>query len=239
MIERAGIDFVDLPDEVFDEPLGISTGAGVIFGATGGVMETARTAAEWITGGGAAPLEFKEVRGIADQGSDLPCRRSGAQRRRRLRSQERQEVLESVKRGEKNYQFIEIMCCPGGCVNDAAASRSSPPPSATMWTSARCAPRRYGEDEAKTLRKSHDNPVLKEVYKTLPRKAGQREGPPPPPHALCSEEPLPWANKKTKTGRKRPPILISQNMPSDCFDRRTVMASGGTSRKPCLFFNIF
>jgi len=177
MIERAGIDFVNLPDEVFDEPLGISTGAGVIFGATGGVMEAAlRTAAEWITGDSAAPLEFKEVRGIAGvkeatyHVGDLTLNVAVASGLKNAK-----EVLESVKRGEKNYQFIEIMCCPGGCVN--GGGQPIVPASVRNNVDVRTlrAKALYSEDEAKTLRKSHDNPVLKEVYKTYLEKPGSEK----------------------------------------------------------------
>ena len=177
MIERAGIDFVNLPDEVFDEPLGISTGAGVIFGATGGVMEAAlRTAAEWITGDSAAPLEFKEVRGIAGvkeatyHVGDLTLNVAVASGLKNAK-----EVLESVKRGEKNYQFIEIMCCPGGCVN--GGGQPIVPASVRNNVDVRTlrAKALYSEDEAKTLRKSHNNPVLKEVYKTYLEKPGSEK----------------------------------------------------------------
>ncbi len=131
MIDRAGINFAELPDEEFDSPMGESTGAAAIFGATGGVMEAAlRTAASWLTGSDGAPVDFVEVRGVEGvkeatyQVGDLTLNvavASGLANAKRL--------LDSVKSGEKTYHFIEIMGCPGGCVNGG-----SRPGSATGWT---------------------------------------------------------------------------------------------------------
>ena len=126
MIKRANIDFVALPKEgVFDDPLGQSTGAGVIFGATGGVMEAAlRTAVEKLTGKELENLEFTEIRGTDGikeatynvAGMDVNiCVCSG--------TANANKVLNMVKSGEKNYHFIEVMCCPGGCVNGGAQPR--------------------------------------------------------------------------------------------------------------------
>ena len=119
MIKEAGIDFVNLPDEDFDPVLGTSTGAGVIFGATGGVMEAAlRTVAEVLTGEELKSIDFCDVRGIAGikeaeiMVGDMPVKvavASGTGNARKL--------LEAVRSGEKEYHFIEIMACPGGCVN--------------------------------------------------------------------------------------------------------------------------
>ena len=119
MIERAGIRFNELPDEEFDPIFGISTGAGVIFGATGGVMEAAlRTVAEIVTGKELPSLDFKEVRGISgikEAEYDLNGRvvrvavASGLANAKKL--------LTSVKNGEAQYDIIEIMACPGGCIN--------------------------------------------------------------------------------------------------------------------------
>ena len=119
MIKRAGIIFEQLPDEEFDNPLGESTGAGAIFGATGGVMEAAlRTAVEKLTGEELKNLDFTEVRGTAGikeatynvAGMDINVAVASGLANAR-------ELLEKVKSGEKNYHFIEIMACPGGCVN--------------------------------------------------------------------------------------------------------------------------
>ncbi|HOV40364.1 MAG TPA: NADH-dependent [FeFe] hydrogenase, group A6, partial [Oscillospiraceae bacterium] len=119
MIDRAGIKFADLPDEKFDTPLGISTGAGVIFGASGGVMEAAlRTAVEKLSGQKLEKLDFTDVRGM--QGiKEASYNVAGMEVKVAVASglANAKELLNKVKRGEANYHFIEIMGCPGGCVN--------------------------------------------------------------------------------------------------------------------------
>lgn len=119
MIKRCGIEFTELPDEEFDNPMGESTGAGVIFGATGGVMEAAlRTAVEVLTGEELASLEFTDVRGTEGikeasynvAGMDVKVAVASGLGNAR-------ELLNKVKAGEADYHFIEIMGCPGGCVN--------------------------------------------------------------------------------------------------------------------------
>ena len=168
MIERAGMYLPKLPDEEFDAPLGTSTGAGVIFGATGGVMEAAlRTAKEWITGESGEAVEFGEVRGtegikeasykIGDLELNV-CVASGLKNAKK--------VLESVKSGEKNYHFIEIMGCPGGCVNGGGQPVQPAAVRNFIDLKARRAAALYEDDKNKPIRKSHENPVVKEVYET-------------------------------------------------------------------------
>ncbi len=177
MIKRAGIDFIALPDEKYDDPLGISTGASVIFGATGGVMEAAlRTAAEWITGDSAAPVEFGDVRGTDGikeatyKIGDLTVNVAIASGLKNAK-----KVLESVKRGEKDYHFIEIMACPGGCVNGGGQPiQPSNVRNNTDIKSLR-AKALYKIDENQTLRKSHDNPVIKELYENFLEKPGSHK----------------------------------------------------------------
>ncbi len=174
LINRAGIDFVNLPDESFDNPLGESTGAAVIFGATGGVMEAAlRTAAEWITGDTGAPVEFGEVRGTKGikeatyKVGELEVNVAVASG-----LQNAKELLEAVQRGEKNYHFIEIMACPGGCVN--GGGQPIQPASVRNFTDLKTlrASALYKNDSAKTFRKSHDNPVLKTIYEEYFKEPG-------------------------------------------------------------------
>ncbi|CCX60440.1 putative uncharacterized protein [Blautia hydrogenotrophica CAG:147] len=119
LIKRCGINFVNLPEETFDDPLGESTGAGVIFGATGGVMEAAlRTAVETLTGETLGSLDFEEVRGTEGikEASYLV---NGLEVKVAVASglANAREILEKIRRGEADYHFIEIMACPGGCVN--------------------------------------------------------------------------------------------------------------------------
>ena len=166
MIERAGIMFTQLPDEDFDNPLGESTGAGVIFGATGGVMEAAlRTAVEKLTGEELKALDFTEVRGTAGikeatynvAGMDVNVAvASGLANARAL--------LEDVKAGRKNYHFIEIMACPGGCVN--GGGQPTQPASVRNFVDLRAerAKAIYEEDKNLPVRKSHENPMIKKIY---------------------------------------------------------------------------
>ena len=166
MIKEAGIDFVNLPDEDFDSLMGESTGASVIFGATGGVMEAAlRTAYELITGTTLEDVNFTAVRGMEGikeatvKIGDLDvkvavCSSTG----------KASELLDAVKRGEKQYHFIEVMGCPGGCVN--GGGQPIVPAPVRNWTNVPAirAKALYSEDEAKTLRKSHENPEIKQIY---------------------------------------------------------------------------
>ena len=175
MIERAGINFNALPDEKFDDPLGISTGAGVIFGATGGVMEAAlRTAVHTLTG--ETVTDLPEVRGTSGikeatyKVGDLDvkvCVASGLSNAR--------EVLEKVQRGEADYQFIEIMACPGGCVN--GGGQPQVPMGIRNFVDIReeRAKVLYNLDKSMPLRQSHDNPAIKEVYDTFFEKPGSHK----------------------------------------------------------------
>ena len=174
MIDRAGIDFAALPDEDFDDPMGESTGAGAIFGATGGVMEAAlRTAAEWITGSDAAPVDFVEVRGTDGvkeatyKVGDLTLNVAVASGLANAK-----KVLDSVRSGEKTYHFIEIMCCPGGCVNGGG----QPVQHARVrnWVDLKGlrAKALYEEDKNLPLRKSHKNPSLMKIYEEYLEKPG-------------------------------------------------------------------
>ena len=166
LIRRCGISFTDLPDEKFDDPMGESTGAAVIFGATGGVMEAAlRTAVETLTGEELAKLDFTDVRGTEGvkeasynvAGMDIRVAvASGLANARTL--------LNKVKSGEAQYHFIEIMGCPGGCVNGGGQPQVSG--EVRNFTDVRAirAGVLYRNDEAKAIRKSHENPAIKKLY---------------------------------------------------------------------------
>lgn len=168
MIRRAGIRFTALPDEEFDTPLGLGTGAAVIFGATGGVMEAAlRTAVETLTGEELERPEFFDVRGTQGikeasyhvAGMDVNIAVASGLGNAR-------ELLNRVKSGEANYHFIEIMGCPGGCVNGGGQPQQPGYVRNTTDIRALRAKVLYDEDEAKTIRKSHENPAIKELYET-------------------------------------------------------------------------
>ncbi len=166
MIKRLGIRFNELPDEGFDDPLGESTGAAVIFGATGGVMEAAlRTAVETLTGEELKNPDFVDVRGTKGikeatynvAGMDVKVAvASGLGNARQL--------LEKVKAGEADYHFIEIMGCPGGCVNGGGQPQVSGTIRNTVDVQGIRAKVLYDNDAAKTIRKSHENPSIKKVY---------------------------------------------------------------------------
>ena len=162
MIREAGIDFANLPDEDFDKPLGESTGAGVIFGATGGVMEAAlRTAYEVLTKKSLAKLDFEDVRGLegiksADidiDGTILKVAVANGLGNARV-------LMEQVQKGESPYHFIEIMCCPGGCLGGGGQPISKNPD-----IKKRRAEAIYREDAGKPIRKSHENPEITTIYK--------------------------------------------------------------------------
>ena len=168
MIRKAGIKFTTLPDEAYDEPLGLSTGAATIFGATGGVMEAAlRTAVETLTGEELPSVDFTEVRGIAGikeatyhvAGMDVKVAVASGLGNAR-------ELLNRVKSGEAEYHFIEIMGCPGGCVNGGGQPQQPGPIRNTVDIRALRAKVLYDSDKANTIRKSHENPAIKELYAT-------------------------------------------------------------------------
>ena len=166
LIKRCGINFVNLPEETFDDPLGESTGAGVIFGATGGVMEAAlRTAVETLTGETLGSLDFEEVRGTEGikEASYLV---NGLEVKVAVASglANAREILEKIRRGEADYHFIEIMACPGGCVN--GGGQPQVPAEVRNFQDIRALRAKvlYQNDTQKALRKSHENPSIQKLY---------------------------------------------------------------------------
>jgi NADP-reducing hydrogenase subunit HndD len=165
MIRRAGLKFTALPDEDFDNPLGLSAGAGDIFGATGGVMEAAlRTAVCWLTGEDKV-AEFHEVRGV-DGIKRATYSVAGIDVKVAVASglANAKELLKKVESGEEDVHFIEIMGCPGGCVNGGGQPQQ--PASVRNFEDLRAlrAKALYDEDAAKELRLSHQNPDIKKLY---------------------------------------------------------------------------
>lgn len=166
MIKQAGIDFVNLPDEEFDQPFGDATGAGVIFGTTGGVMEAAiRTVYEILEKKPLDNLNVTEVRGL-DGVKEATLQIAGKDVRVAVAhgTKNAREVLERVKNGE-HYDFIEIMACPGGCIHGGGQPIVDSRTKATVDVKAKRAAALYSEDEASTLRKSHENPNVQLMYK--------------------------------------------------------------------------
>ena len=174
MIESAGIYFKHLPDEEFDNPLGDSTGAAVIFGATGGVMEAAlRTAVEKLSGEELKSLDFTEVRGT-DGIKEASYTVNGMEVKVCVVSglANANTIMEKVKNGTADYHFIEIMGCPGGCVNGGGQPHQSGDVMNFTDLRAERAKALYSEDAGMALRKSHENPVVKELYETYLEKPG-------------------------------------------------------------------
>nr|MCR4924767.1 [FeFe] hydrogenase, group A [Clostridiales bacterium] len=166
MIESAGINFTLLPDEKFDSPLGDSTGAAVIFGATGGVMEAAlRTAVETLTGKELDNLDFTDVRGM-DGVKEASYEVAGLNVKVAIASGTKNAkiLLDKIKDGTADYQFIEIMGCPGGCINGGGQPVQHA--SVRNFTDLKALRSKtlYEMDKNMPLRKSHENPAIKEVY---------------------------------------------------------------------------
>jgi NADH-quinone oxidoreductase subunit G/NADP-reducing hydrogenase subunit HndD len=161
MIKEAGINFQCLPEERYDDPLGESTGAAVIFGATGGVMEAAlRTAYELITGKTLPALDFYDVRGlegIKEATVDIEGTKVRVAVAHSLGHA--RQLLERVKAGEQ-YHFIEIMCCPGGCIGGGG----QPIPTNTEILEQRIKGI-YQADAEMPIRKSHENPSIQAIYR--------------------------------------------------------------------------
>lgn len=166
MIKEASIDFTGLADEPFDDLLGDSTGAGVIFGATGGVTEAAlRTVYEILTGKTLETVEFTAVRGLSgvkeatvrignEDVSVAVAHGTGNARK----------VLDAIRSGEKNYHMVEIMACPGGCVTGGGQPIVPASVRETLDPRALRARAIYDEDESMVRRKSHENPSVRKLY---------------------------------------------------------------------------
>lgn len=161
MFKEAGIDFIQLPEEEFDNPLGTSTGAAVIFGATGGVMEAAlRTAYEVYTGSVLPDVNFKNIRGIQgirEAEIELNGTRIKVAVAHTLKNA--RKLLEEVENGTSPYTFIEVMTCPGGCLGGGG----QPIPTNQEIRQLR-SESLYAEDTHKLIRKSHENPQIVYLY---------------------------------------------------------------------------
>jgi NADP-reducing hydrogenase subunit HndD len=174
MIKQQNIDFVRLPDEEYDDVLGVSTGAGVIFAATGGVMEAAlRTVYELVTGKQLHDIEFNDVRGVEGikeatvQMGKLEVSVAVAHGTANAR-----KLLEMIKSGEKHYHFIEIMACPGGCVTGGGQPLVPDEVKFHVDVRKERAKAIYEEDRNLPMRKSHENPSIQKLYNEFLGKPG-------------------------------------------------------------------
>ena len=165
------------PKTQFDDPLGFGSGAGVIFGATGGVMEAAlRTAAEMISGKAQDALEYKEVRGmngIKEAAIDIDGKAIKVAVASGLANAN--ALLTKIKSGEADYQFVEIMACPGGCVNGGGQPHQPAAVHAMMDVPAERAAALYRNDANATVRKSHENASVKKLYDEFLEKPGSKK----------------------------------------------------------------
>ena len=162
LIKRANIDFNSLPEEDFDQPLGESTGAGVIFGASGGVMEAAlRTAYELYTGQKLEKVDFEAVRGL-DNIKKATVRLNGVELHVGIAHGlgNARKLLNEIKEGKSEFHAIEIMACPGGCIGGGGQPLHH---GNSELLKARTHAL-YEEDRNKPLRKSHENPYILKLY---------------------------------------------------------------------------
>jgi len=166
MIKQAGINFRDLADEKFDNPFDIGSGAGAIFGATGGVMEAAlRTAAEVLEGKKLEKLEFNDVRGTQGY-KKATYKLGGAEINVAVVSgtANAKKLLNAIKAGEEKVDFIEVMACPGGCVNGGGQPTQPAVVRNNVDLKALRASVLYKADSVMDLRKSHENSAVKKLY---------------------------------------------------------------------------
>lgn len=174
MIKQANIEFTTLEDSSFDNPMGEATGAAAIFGTTGGVMEAAlRTAQDALTGKCMDKIDFEEVRGEKEikkatvniDGNDLKVVAASGLKNAR-------KILEEIKSGNADYQFVEIMACPGGCVMGGGQPIKSSKIRREIDVRKLRADGLYSIDEKSQIRKSHENPVVRKLYEEYLEKPG-------------------------------------------------------------------
>ena len=174
MIKQANIDFKVLEDNEFDNPMGEATGAGAIFGTTGGVMEAAlRAAYEMITGEELKKLEFEEVRGekgIKKAEISLGDKKIKVAVAHGLGNAKR--VMEDIKNKKADYQFVEVMSCPGGCIMGGGQPIKNSKVRTSVDVRRKRAEAMYDIDKKSTIRKSQDNPILKSIYEDYIGNAG-------------------------------------------------------------------
>ncbi|MDR0339765.1 MAG: [FeFe] hydrogenase, group A [Desulfovibrio sp.] len=162
MIREAGINFAGLPDEPFDDPMGESTGAAVIFGASGGVLEAAlRTAYDWLTGQSLEKVDFAQLRGIKGiKQATIPIAGMDVKVAVASGLGNARQLLEDIRAGKAEYHAIEIMACPGGCIDGGG----QPYHHGDISIIEKRARALFSEDKGNRLRKSHENPAIKKLY---------------------------------------------------------------------------
>ena len=174
MIKQANIEFTQLQDDVFDEPMGEATGAGAIFGTTGGVMEAAlRTAADTLEGKDLPQFEYEAVR--AGKGrKEATVEIAGKKIKAVVVSglSNARKIMDEIREGKADYQFVEIMACPGGCVMGGGQPIKSSKIRSEVDVRKLRADALYTIDEKSVIRKSHESPVMKQMYEEFLQKPG-------------------------------------------------------------------
>ena len=177
MIKQANIEFTKLEETEFDSPMGEATGAAAIFGTTGGVMEAAlRTAQDTLTGKNLDKIDFEQVRGeegikkatVTIDGKEIKVVAASGLANAR-------EILEEIKTGKADYQFVEIMACLGGCVMGGGQPIKSAKTRVEVDVRKLRADALYTIDEKSTIRKSHENPVVNKIYEEFLEKPGSHK----------------------------------------------------------------
>ena len=177
MIRQANIDFVNLEDSNFDDPMGEASGAGAIFGTTGGVMEAAlRTAADVLEGKNLEHLNYEQVRG--EKGiKEASLNIAGKELKVVVASglANARKIMEQIKEGKADYHFVEIMACPGGCIMGGGQPIKNSKVRSAVDVRKLRADALYTIDEASIVRKSHENPAVKQVYAEFLGKPGDEK----------------------------------------------------------------
>lgn len=174
MIKQANIEFTELQNDKFDEPMGEATGAGAIFGTTGGVMEAAlRTAADVLENKDLPKFEYEAVRGGKER-KEAVIEIAGKKVKAVVVSglSNARKIMDEIKEGKADYQFVEIMACPGGCIMGGGQPIKSSKTRSEIDVRKLIADALYSIDEKSVIRKSHENPVIKQMYEDFLQKPG-------------------------------------------------------------------
>lgn len=178
MMKEAGIDLSILSDEQFDDPMGEATGAGVIFGTTGGVMESAlRTVSEVLTGKELEKIDFEEVRGEVNGIKEATVKIGDLDLKVAVANglKNAGKIMDMIEKGEAPYHFVEIMACPGGCVTGGGQPIHDAKTMATVDIHGLRKKALYEADKENKVRKSHENPVIKKLYDEYLEKPGSHK----------------------------------------------------------------
>lgn len=178
MMKEAGIDLKNLDNENFDDPMGEATGAGVIFGTTGGVMEAAlRTVSEVLTGKKLEKIEFENVRGELNGVKEATVKIGDMNLNVAIANGlgNAGKIMDMMRNGEANYHFVEIMACPGGCINGGGQPIHDSKTKAMVDIPKLRKEALYKADKELPIRKSHENPAIKKLYEEYLEKPGSHK----------------------------------------------------------------